>query len=85
MTDSEYNKEAKNLTKAAHNLRKEGKFREAEKKYLEILELDPDNIHALAGIGNLKCKTKQFKESLRYYQRCLQLDGNNLYALAGAG
>ena len=85
MTDSKYNKEVFDLVNVAHKLRKEGQFTEAEAKYLEVLKLDTDNLHALAGLGNLKCKTKRFKESLHYYQRCLELEDTNRYALAGAG
>jgi len=85
MTDSKYNKVVFDLVNVAHKLRKEGKFTEAEAKYLEVLKLDTDNLHALAGLGNLKCKTKRFKESLHYYQRCLELEDTNRYALAGAG
>jgi hypothetical protein len=62
MTYSKYNKEVVDRVKVGHKLRKEGNFIEAEAKYLEVLDLDPDNVHALVGLGNLKCKTKRFKE-----------------------
>ncbi len=57
------------LGKAAFSLKKQGKFREAEEKYLDLLKKDPDNTYALVGIGDIKRVKKDFQEAVRYYRQ----------------
>lgn len=73
------------LCKLAQRLQKEGKYKEAEEKFILALERDPDNAYALVGLGDLKRKTKRFKEAIYYYQRYLKVQIDNKFALAGLG
>lgn len=62
-------KEAGDLLKEAEELIGAEKIEEAEKKYLEIVSLDPRNILAYAGLGDLYFKKRELegaKEAMEY-------------------
>ena len=59
----------KELGKTAFRLKKEGKFREAESKFTEVLNRDPNNTYALVGIGDLKRVKRDFFGSSSVLQK----------------
>jgi tetratricopeptide (TPR) repeat protein len=67
-------KKVTNLCRLAHVLRKEGDFRGAEEKYSLVLEMDPGNVYALVGMGDLRRREKQFEKAVQYYQRSLVIE-----------
>ncbi len=73
------------LGKIAHKLRREGKLREAEETYIQMLRIDSDNVYALVGLGDLKRGARCFEEAADYYKGCLEIEKNNWHALAGLG
>ncbi len=78
-------KKVTNLCRLAHVLRKEGDLRGAEEKYSLVLEMDPGNVYALVGMGDLRRREKQFEEAVQYYQRSLVIEKKNRFSLAGLG
>ncbi len=73
------------LGKIAHKLKREGKLREAEEIYIQILRIDSDSVYALVGLGDLKRRARRFEDAVEYYERCFEVEKNNWYALAGLG
>jgi len=73
------------LGRLAHRLTREGKYREAEEKFGQLLEMDRNQVFALVGLGDLKRKKKRFKDAVSYYQRALEIEKNNKFALLGLG
>ena len=73
------------LGKIAHKLKREGKLREAEEIYMQILRIDSDSVYALVGLGDLKRRARRFEDAVEYYKRCFEIEKNNWYALAGLG
>jgi len=55
------------LGKLAHQLKKKGKLKQAEKTFQELLNLEPYNTYALVGLGDLKRISKQFSEAIGFY------------------
>ncbi len=51
-----------------------GKFVDAEKKYLEILQLDHYNIEAYKSLGDLYFEQKQYEQAKETYEHILKLD-----------
>ncbi len=75
----------KSLGMLASRLKRQGKYKEAEEKFAQILKIDPDDVFALVGIGDLKRKRKQFEEAVDYYNNALKIEEKNKYALLGLG
>ena len=73
------------LGKIAHKLKREGRIREAEETYIQMLCIDSNSVYALVGLGDLKRGVRRFEEASDYYKRCLEIEKNNWYALAGLG
>ncbi|MBU1167150.1 tetratricopeptide repeat protein [Patescibacteria group bacterium] len=61
------------LEKAAKELGA-SKFKEAEKNYIEVIKLDPKNIRAFKGLGELYEKQKNFKDSIASYEEVIKRD-----------
>ena len=78
-------KKVTNLCRLDHVLRKEGDLRGAEEKYSLVLEMDPGNVYALVGMGDLRRREKQFEEAVQYYKRSLVIEKKNRFSLAGLG
>jgi len=61
--------------KHARHLMKERKYSEAEQKYQEALELDPDDVFSLVGLGDLKRKqndlTRRFPSTKKRW-KCMR-------------
>ncbi|MBQ6516194.1 tetratricopeptide repeat protein [bacterium] len=57
----------------ALKLHKEGKYEEAEKRYLEILEKHPNDADALNYLGILKFALKQFDEAENYIKKAISV------------
>ena len=61
------------LGKLAHRLNKERRYDEAVEKYLKILKIDPDNVYALAGLGDSYRGLKDVDKALDVWSRYLSL------------
>ncbi len=61
------------LDEARHSV-DEGKVIEAEKKFLEVVKLDPKNIEAYRGLGELYYSKKQYNEAREIYKFLIKLN-----------
>jgi tetratricopeptide (TPR) repeat protein len=57
----------------------------SEKKYLEILSLDPKNVSAYRGLANLYILQKQYEEAKQIFEHILKLNKLDDLAYAGLG
>ncbi len=61
------------------------RFGEAEKKYLEVLSLDPGNIYTLANLGAAQMELNKLPEAEAHLKRALALDSDDAFSLALLG
>ncbi len=61
------------------------RFDEAEKKYLEVLTLDPNNVYTLANLGAAEMELNKLPEAETHLKRALALDGDDAFSLALLG
>jgi len=57
---------------AAQKALNEGNFRQAETLFSDILDKDPENIHALDGMGILHCRTENPSAGAEYFMEALR-------------
>ncbi len=63
----------------AFNLHTHGKLKEAEEKYLEIIETEPQNSDALNMLGVLNYQTNRFNEAIDYIIKALKIKDEPYY------
>lgn len=63
-----------NLLDEARKLVDGGKSKDAEKKFLEVIKLDPKNIEAYRGLGDLYINQKQYAEAKEIYNFLIKLN-----------
>ena len=68
-----------NLLRRAELLRKQKRFRDAEKELGEVLQQNPEDVEALIVLGNCKLDQRLMNEAITILKQCLQFDGNNDY------
>jgi len=68
------------LLKDASDLTDREHYNEAEKKYLEILNLEPKNIKAFYGLGNIYFLQKQYDEARQTFEHILKLNSSDHFA-----
>ncbi len=73
------------LSKMATELLRKKSYKEAEKTFIEALELDGANPYVLVGLGDLYREIKQFKDAIGFYEKVLTFDPENVFALRGVG
>ncbi len=61
------------------------RFEEAEKKYLEVLSLAPDNVYAFANLGAAQMELNKLPEAESSLKRALALEPNDAFSLALLG
>ncbi len=61
------------LLSEAEEIQGRGEFSEVEKKYIEVIELDPLNIDAYRGLGNFYLKQNDFDEAKQTFEHVLKL------------
>ncbi len=61
------------------------RFDEAEKKYLEVLSLDPGNVYTLANLGAAQMELNKLPEAEAHLKRALALDSDDAFSLALLG
>lgn len=61
------------------------RFDEAEKKYLEVLNLAPDNVYAFANLGAAQMELNKLPQAEASLKRALALDSNDGFSLALLG
>ena len=62
------------LLDEAHKAAENGKFKEAEKRYLEAIKLDSKNIEAYRGLGEMYATQKQYAEAKEIYNFLIKLN-----------
>ena len=63
-----------NLSKQAHNLNKEGRYKAAEELFNRALNLDDNNVYLLVGLGDLNRKMKRFQKLFIFIKKRLILN-----------
>ncbi len=58
------------------------RFDEAEKKYLEVLALDPANVYTLANLGAAEMELNKLAEAETHLKKALQIDSEDAFSLA---
>lgn len=71
------------LSKSGYLLLKERRYRDAEREFEKILDLDRKNIYALVGMGDVCRAQKSFEKSVDFYIQALGIDPLNKFALIG--
>ena len=61
------------------------RFDEAEKKYLEVLTLDPNNVYTLANLGAAQMELNKLPEAESNLKRALALETDDAFSLALLG
>ena len=79
------NSDVLKLSKLGKRLLKQRRYNDAEKAYLEGLDLEPGNSYILVGLGDLYRLSKKFNKAISYYSRLMKQDENNVFALRGIG
>jgi len=65
------------LLQEAEDLRKDDKFKESEKKYIEAISLDRDNPDAFALLGELYMTNKEYEFAHETFSHLLRIDPDN--------
>lgn len=76
---------AANVALAAQRAYSAQRFDEAEKKYLEVLTLDPSNVYTLANLGAAQMELNKLPEAETHLKRALSLDADDAFSLALLG
>ncbi len=66
-----------NLLRRAELLRRQKRFKDAERELGIVLQSDPEDVDALIVLGHCKIDTKQFEEATTILKQCLQYDSSN--------
>lgn len=61
------------------------RFDDAEKKYLEVLTLDPDNVYTLANLGAAQMELNKLPAAESHLKRALALDPDDAFSLSLLG
>ena len=70
---------------AGDELALKGDYKTAEKYFLTVLEIKPDDADAMMGLGQLAFKNKNYDRSLKYYQKSLDARPDNAETLTMIG
>jgi tetratricopeptide (TPR) repeat protein len=81
----DYEKKLTGLLQTAADLVNKEAWADAEKKYIEIISLEPKNIEAFRGLGNLYFLQKNYDESKQTYEHILKLNKQDDQAYAYLG
>ncbi|MBU1149158.1 tetratricopeptide repeat protein, partial [Patescibacteria group bacterium] len=65
------------LLQEAQDLQKENKYKDAEKKYIEIVSLDKNNLKAFAMLGELYMEMKEYDFAHETFSHLLKIDPQN--------
>ncbi len=68
-----------NLLRRAELLRRQKRFKDAEREVGVVLQSDPEDVEALIILGHCKIDTKQFEEATTILKQCLQYESNKDY------
>jgi len=73
------------LLEEAKSLVEQDKLKEAEDKYIEIISLNPKDIDAYNGLGDVYTKMKDYQHAKETFQHILRLDAQDDTAYASLG
>ncbi|MFP5039872.1 tetratricopeptide repeat protein [Parasediminibacterium sp. JCM 36343] len=68
-----------NLIRRADLLRKQKRFKDAEREIGMVLQSDPEDVEALLILAHCKLDTRLFDEAIDILNQCLHLDSSNDY------
>lgn len=74
VSSPEYKKKIDQLLDSAAESAKKEEFEDAEKKYIEIISLAPQEKRAYKGLGDLYMRRKEYKQALETYKFALKID-----------
>lgn len=69
----------------AKSLLKDNNLPEAEKKFIEAISLNPQNVEVYEGLGKLYLESKQYDQAKEVFKHILKLDNKNSYAYFALG
>lgn len=76
-------KYAANYEKAA-SLISEGQLKQAEKIYLELMEIDSDNIDLIyVGLGTVYNQRNEYTKEIQHYNKAMSIDSNSYLGYLG--
>ncbi len=78
-------KDVLRLSKLGRNYLRKRQYKEAEKIFMDALDLDPHNAYVLVGLGDTTRELKKFEAAIDYYETVLEFDSINVFALRGIG
>jgi len=81
----ELKKKISMLFEDGERLVEEENFKEAEKKYIEIISIDHKNTEAFKNLGEVYFKMKDFQHAKEIFQHILKLDSENDTAYSSLG
>ncbi|MCX6746139.1 MAG: tetratricopeptide repeat protein [Candidatus Parcubacteria bacterium] len=68
------------ILKEGKDLSEKERFEESEKKYLEVLNIEPKNIEAYRGLGDIYLFQKQYEEAKQTFSHIIKLDKSDSFA-----
>ena len=68
-----------NLLRRAELLRRQKRFKDAEKEVGVVLHSNPEDVEALIILGHCKIDTRQYDEAVTILKQCLEYDSNKDY------
>jgi tetratricopeptide (TPR) repeat protein len=69
----------------ARSLLRQGRFREGEGLYREILHVLPSNLEAIHNIGLVRLRVGDYAAAIRVFRRALQIQPNSITAYNSLG
>lgn len=66
------------LMREAENLHEGEKYSEAEKKYIELISINPKNLEAFRGLAELYVQQRKNDQAVETYQYCVQIGEREL-------
>lgn len=73
------------LLREAEDAEQVERFEDAERKYIAVASLDPKNVDAYEGLGNLYARTKRYKEARESLEFILKFRPNDASVLTSLG
>lgn len=78
----DYEKKLDEMLKSAEDLIEQEKYEEAEKRYIEIIGIDPKSTEAFRGLGNLYLLMKNYDDAKQTFEHILKINEMDDWAYA---
>ena len=73
------------ILEEAKSLLTDNNLAEAEKKFIEAISLNPQNVKAYKGLGKIYLELKQYEQAKEVFEHILKLDNKDSYAYFALG